>query len=593
MIVWGGSDLGGFANTGGKYNPSTNSWTSTSTVNAPTVRFGHTAVWTGNEMIVWGGVSGSDLNTGARYNPITGTWTTMTTVNAPPARDDHTAVWTGSEMIVWGGSGGGHTGAKYNPITDSWTAISTTNAPSPRIGHTAVWTGGEMIVWGGVYGDTRLNTGARYNPSTDTWAATTIINAPTGRSVHTAVWTGSEMTVWGGYDGGGSVSTGRRYNPNTDSWVATGTVNVPTARSGHTAVWRGNEMVVWGGYDGSSSLNTGGRYNPDTDTWAATSTVNAPTDRGNHTAVLTDSQMIIWGGEGDATGYVNTGGRYCAPAPTPTPTPTPTPSPVTALNISTRLRVQTGNNVLIGGFIITGSTPKQVVVRGIGPSLGAFGVPDPLTDPTLELRSSTGTLIMQNDNWQDDATQASQLTALGLAPTDTHESALVATLDPNASYTVIVAGNNGGTGVGLVEAYDTNSSADSELANISTRGFVDTGANVMIGGFILSGANSTQVALRGIGPSLSQFVSPALADPTLELHDGNGTTLMMNDNWQDDPTQAAQLIAHGLAPQNELESGIFATLSPGAYTAILAGKNGATGIALVEVYNIHWTNQRR
>jgi photosystem II stability/assembly factor-like uncharacterized protein len=275
------------------------------------------------------------------------------------------------------------------------------------------------------------------------------------------------------------------------------------------------------------------------------------------------------------------------PTPTSTPTPTPTPSPIRALNISTRMRVDTGNNVLIGGFIIIGSTPKSVVVRGIGPSLGALGIPDPLVDPTLELHASNGTLITQNDNWQDDPVQAAQLMGLGLAPADTHESALITTLDPNASYTAIVAGKNGGTGAGLVEAYDTNGSANSELANISTRGFVDTGANVMIGGFILGGSSSAQIAVRGIGPSLSQFVSPVLADPTLELHDGNGTTLMMNDNWQDNPTQAAQLTAHGLAPQNELESGIFATLSPGAYTAILAGKNGATGIGLVEVYNVH------
>ena len=147
--------------------------------------------------------------------------------------------------------------------------------------------------------------------------------------------------------------------------------------------------------------------------------------------------------------------------------------------------MQTGDNVLIGGFIITGNTPKTVAVRGIGPSLGAFGVPDPLADPTLELRASNGTLIIQNDNWQDDPAQATQLHDLGLAPTDTHESGLIATLNPNASYTAVLAGKNGGTGVGLVEAYDTDSTANSQLANISTRGFVETGAGVMIGGFIL------------------------------------------------------------------------------------------------------------
>ena len=184
--------------------------------------------------------------------------------------------------------------------------------------------------------------------------------------------------------------------------------------------------------------------------------------------------------------------------------------------------------------------------------------------------------------------QAAQLTALGLALQDPKESGIVATLQPGASYTAILAGKNGGTGVGLVEVYDTNQAADSQLANISTRGFVQTGNNVMIGGFILGGNNNTGVVVRGIGPSLAQFgLSPVLADPTLELHDGNGALLISNDDWQDDPVQAAQLSAHGLAPQDPKESGIFASLPPGAFTAILAGKNGGTGIGLVEIYNVH------
>jgi hypothetical protein len=273
---------------------------------------------------------------------------------------------------------------------------------------------------------------------------------------------------------------------------------------------------------------------------------------------------------------------------TPTPTASPSPSAAQALNISTRLRVETGNNVLIGGFIITGNAPKNVAVRGIGPSLAALGVSDALADPTLELRAANGTLLVQNDNWQDDAASAAQLTALGLALQNPNESGLVATLNPGASYTAILAGKNGGTGVGLVEVYDTNQAADSQLANISTRGFVQTGSNVMIGGFILGGGNNTQVALRGIGPSLSQFgLSPVLADPTLELHDGNGALLISNDDWQTDPASAAQLSAHGLALQDSKESGIFASLPPGAFTAILAGKNGGTGIGLVEIYNVH------
>src|SRR5437016_1051873 len=198
---------------------------------------------------------------------IDDTWTATSTTNAPSARAGHTAVSTGSEMIVWGGipftfpSG---TGGRYNPITDSWTATSTTNAPSRRGNHTAVWTGSEMIVWGGFTGpNIVLNTGGRYNPGTDTWTATSITNAPSARSGHTGVWTGTEMIVWGGGTFVPSVlNTGGRYNPGTDSWTATSTTNAPDARADHTAVWAGSEMIVWGGANvgGTQVFNTGGRY---------------------------------------------------------------------------------------------------------------------------------------------------------------------------------------------------------------------------------------------------------------------------------------------------------------------------------------------
>ena len=193
---------------------------------------------------------------------------------------------------------------------------------------------------------------------------------------------------------------------------------------------------------------------------------------------------------------------------------------------------------------------------------------------------------MQNDNWQDDSAQAAQLVALGLAPQDPNESGIVATLPPGL-YTALMAGKNQTSGIGLVEIYDVDAAADSQLANISTRGFVQTGDNVMIGGFILGqGSASTAVAVRGIGPSLSQSgLSDVLADPTLELHDANGALLIANDNWQDDPFAATQLSANGLAPQDPLESGIFTTLPPGLFTAILAGKNGGVGLGLVEIYS--------
>jgi hypothetical protein len=334
MIVWGG--VYPPLNTGGRYNPGTDSWTPTSTTNAPSRRFEHTAVWTGSEMIVWGGTDGyDDLNTGGRYNPSTDSWmATMTRINAPSPRKGHSAVWTGSEMIIWGGvyQRGGppeyfNTGGRYNPSTNSWTATSTSNAPVGRELHTTVWTGNEMILWGGQRFASYLNTGGRYNPTTDTWATTSTGNTPP-RALHTGVWTGSEMIVWGGVNDSGALNTGRRYNPGTDTWIATSTTKAPSARGRHTSVWCGSEMIVWGGSGNTGNyLDTGGRYNPTTDMWAATSTIDVPAGRTSHTGVWTGSEMIVWGG-GDNNTLFNTGGRY-GPTPTamcpPTPTATTTP----------------------------------------------------------------------------------------------------------------------------------------------------------------------------------------------------------------------------------------------------------------------------
>jgi hypothetical protein len=191
---------------------------------------------------------------------IDDTWTATSLASAPSQRYFHTAVWTGNEMIVWGGYPNLSTGGRYNPSADSWTATSTTNSPSGRYRHTAVWTGSEMIVWGGigVFGD--LRSGGRYNPSSDNWTDTSTTNSPSGREFHTAVWTGSEMIVWGGHDGFDYFNDGGRYNPGTDSWTATTSTNAPDRRYSHTAVWAGSEMIVWGGADNTSNFNSGGRY---------------------------------------------------------------------------------------------------------------------------------------------------------------------------------------------------------------------------------------------------------------------------------------------------------------------------------------------
>jgi hypothetical protein len=251
------------------------------------------------------------------------------------------------------------------------------------------------------------------------------------------------------------------------------------------------------------------------------------------------------------------------------------------LNVSTRLRVETGNNVMIGGFIITGNASKKVIIRAIGPSLAQFNLTNLLADPVLELHGPNNALIVSDDNWRD--TQQTEIQASGLAPQDDLESAIVATLPPGG-YTAIVRGKNQTSGLGLVEVFDLDTAADSRLANISTRGFVQTGNNVMIGGFIIGGGGSLKVVVRAIGPSLAQFGLQALADPTLELHNGNGALIYQNDDWQSDQEQ--EITATGLAPSDIHESAIVQTLQPGGYTAIVRGKNSATGIALVEVFNL-------
>jgi N-acetylneuraminic acid mutarotase len=378
MIIWGGQASNSLLNSGGRYDPATDTWTFTNTAGAPTARSGHTAVWTGTEMIVWGGADDTfaRVNTGGKYNPSTNGWTPTSTTNAPDGRSDHTAVWTGSQMIVWGGLddffNDVNTGGKYDPVSDSWAATTTNNAPDARDSHTAIWTGSEMIVWGGFdnFNFVDFNTGGRYNPNTNSWTATSLNNVPEGRYNHTAVWTGSEMIIWGGFDSDffQDLNTGGRYNPNTDSWTATSTF-APDPRELHTAVWTGSEMIVWGGIDDfNERLNTGGKYNPGTNSWTGTSTTNAPDARDLHTAVWTGTEMIVWGGIGEFPGGVlNTGGMYNPTSNGWTPTNTyNTPEPR-----SSHTAIWTGTEM-----IVWGGTGQDI----FSPVLNTGGRYDPATD---------------------------------------------------------------------------------------------------------------------------------------------------------------------------------------------------------------------
>lgn len=330
------------------------SWEATSTLHAPSPREDSTAVWTGYEMIVWGGNDGSYLNTGARYNPATDSWQKISTVNAPGGCSTPVSVWSGQEMIVWCGRIiTGDKGARYNPTTDTWTSMSTLNAPGGLNHSTAVWTGAEMIVWGG-YGSTYSNSGGRYKPATDTWQPTTRTGAPAPRVYHTAVWSGSEMIIWGG-DGGPYVNisdTGGGYDPVTDSWRDISSSGFLYTKVGHVANWTGSDMVVWNGntnsgrYNpvtnnwsqiaslkalltrssplsnwaeeqmivwGGGSMNSGGSYNPSTDSWSLMSFSGAPSGRSDGVSVWTGSEFIVWGGRDWSGALTNTGGRYRYP----------------------------------------------------------------------------------------------------------------------------------------------------------------------------------------------------------------------------------------------------------------------------------------
>jgi len=364
MIVWGGG-----RNTGSRYDPATDTWTSMAMIGAPSPRRDHVAVWTGTEMIVWGGCGQStnfcEVGSGGRYDPLSDSWT-PTAASPISARRFHTAVWTGSEMVVWGGCVTGSLGnnacemelgqgGRYDPATDAWVAASVAGEPAPRTRHRAIWTGDEMIVWGGYPGIGPTSSGGRYDPASDSWAPTSLAGAPTPRSGHSAVWTGTEMLVWGGCDGslcaGGTTrfADGARYVPATDSWQAMSVAGAPDARADHTAVWTGDEMIVWGGQgqDGLSR-DSGGRYQPALNLWSATSTLNAPAPRFDHRAVWTGDEMIIWG-RTDAQGR-KTGGRWDPVSDSWVPTSTNDPRRPRANHVA----VWTGNEMLLWGGDVGG-----------------------------------------------------------------------------------------------------------------------------------------------------------------------------------------------------------------------------------------------
>ncbi len=556
------------------YDPVTGIWTTTGSLG--TARWLDTATLlpNGKVLVVGGQGNSSTLATTELYDPATGIWTA--TGNLGSARFEHTAtLLPNGKVLVAGGLGNSNTLASaelYDPATESWTATGSL-ATARNLFTATLLLSGKALAAGGI-GDTGYLASAElYDPAAEIWSGTG--NLGVARRSYTAtLLPGGKVLAAGGINTTSYLASAEIYDPARGIWTVTGDLGV--ARYEHTATLLPNgQVLVVGGYGVSGSAEL---YDPAVSTWTPT---GGPflSGAGHTETLLPNGTVLIAGGfDGNCCPALSGAELYLCQA-----------TPPALLNISTRMRVLTGDNVLIGGFIITGTDLKRVLIRGIGPSLNGVGTT--LPDPTLELHQGSTTVAI-NDNWKtrpDGTSQEADIEATTIPPTNDLESAILVMLGPGA-YTTILAGNNGGAGAGLVEVYDLGQGANSQLANISTRGFVETGDNVMIGGFIAgggSGSGTARVMVRALGPSLP--VIGALADPTVELRDGNGMLVASDDNWKTRPdgsSQQAEIEATGLAPTNDLESALVQSLASGNYTAIVRGKNNTTGVGLVEFYNL-------
>ena len=553
-------------------------------------RYEHTATLLPNgTVLVAGGIGFNSpvLASAELYDPASGTWAATGSLAAARFYHSATLLPNGKVLVAAGVSNEGPSGdlasaELYDPASGTWTATGSLGT-ARRLYTATLLLNGKVLVAGGQNGTTAFLASAElYDPASGTWAATGSL--ATARHFHTAtLLPNGKVLVAGGGGSGGALAIAELFDPASGIWTATNSLATGRYIPGATLLSDGTVLVAGGVDNNGSSLASAELYDPASGTWTATGSL--ATARVVHTAtLLSDGKVLVAAGNDNNGGILASAELYGGPPPTP----------AQLLNISTRMRVLADDRVLIGGFIVTGSDPKKVIIRGMGPSLNGVGVT--LSDPTLELHQPDGTVIT-NDNWkindQTGQSQEADIRATTIPPTNDLESAIVTTLPPG-NYTAILAGKNGGTGVGLVELYDLAQAANSKLANISSRGFVDTGDNVMIGGLIVGGGTGgTKVIVRAIGPSLTVNGTPVpgrLADPTLGLHDGSGTTLATNDNWkindQTGQSQEADIRATTIPPTNDLESALIATLAPGNYTAIVRGKNNTTGVGLVEVYNL-------
>jgi len=515
------------------------------------------------------------------YNPATDTWAFARPL---PIAVNHNAAAVAAGRLYSFGAGAGETFV-YDVNGNSWSSRASSHYVHARTA--AVGVINDKIYVAGGTGTPSERELEVYDPVANAWTVKAPMSVPRNHCAGGVI--NGKFYVAGGRMADASTDALEVYDPQTNSWSAR--VPMPTARSGIAAAVVNNELWVFGGEDVSGFfLNREVEvYNPVTNTWRQLP--DMPFARHGIWASVIGNKVYLPGG-GSSAGFAATNTNQIF---------TVTNSgPVSLGNISTRSFVQTGDNVMIGGFIVQGTGPKRVIIRAIGPELTQYGITNALANPRLELHDGTGALIGANDDWQSTiiggiitGNQASDIQNSGRAPTVASESAIIANLQPG-NYTAVVRGINNTTGVALIEVYDLDAGANSNLGNISTRSFVQTDDNAMIGGFIVQGTGTKRVIIRAIGPELTQHGIPnPLANPRLELHNATGTLIASNDNWQTTmlggiitSNQVSDIQNSGHAPTVASESAIIADLQPGNYTAIVRGVSNTTGVALVEVYDL-------
>ncbi len=476
------------------------------------------------------------------YNPVSNSWSTAASL---PFATDHSSAAVAAGRLYSFGAGGNQTSV-YDPASNSWSAVAPTSFAHG--GTAAVGVIGDKIhVAGGTHGGNSITALEVYDPVANTWTNRAPMSVARDH-VAGAVLDGKFYAV-GGRGAPGAPTALEVYDPTSNSWSSR--APMPTGRSGIAAAAVNGELWVFGG-ELPSLHGEVEAYNPATNTWRSLPSMPAPR-HGISAAVIGNRVYLAGGGDVQGFGATNHTDVFIVDRK------------ATFGNISSRARVETGDDVMIGGFIVNGSGSKRVMVRAIGPSVP---VPGALSDPTLELYDGGGALVASNDNWND-AANRQQIIDSSLAPLHELEAAILARVAPG-NHTAVVRGAGNATGVGLVEVYDLEAGSEAKLANISTRALVQTGDNVLIGGIILTGTEPARVLVRAIGPSLS--LNGVLADPAVELYDNNGVLLAGNDNWRS--TQEAEIIATTIPPSHDLEAAILRTLPPAAYTAIVRGVGG-------------------